>query len=164
MRTFRSYISYLLLSGLLVSAFFLTGGSLAQQPTPKGPAIASREDAYRANNIGVALLEQFKHKEAAEAFRNALKIDPKLNLARINLAIALFNVPDLPAAQREPQAAAALVPEAPQPYYIIGLIAKFQSRAHEALGAFQRVLKIDPNDVGTNINVGQIYSQQRKYP
>ena len=164
MKTFRSYVSYLLVPGLLVSAFFLTGGSLAQPQTPAGPALASREDAYRANNIGVALLEQFKHKEAAEAFRNALKIDPKLNLARINLSIALFNVPDLPAAQREAQAAAALVPQAPQPYYILGLIAKLQSRGDEALIAFQRVLKIDPNDVGTNINVGQIYSQQRKYP
>jgi tetratricopeptide (TPR) repeat protein len=163
MKTFRSYVSYLLLPGLLVSAFFLTGPSLAQRQTPPGPALASREDAYRANNIGVALLEQFKHKEAAEAFRNALKIDPKLNLARINLSIALFNVPDLPAAQREAQAAAALVPQAPQPYYILGLIAKLQSRADDALIAFQRVLKIDPNDVGTNINVGQIYSQQRKY-
>src|SRR6185437_8317852 len=79
------------------------------------------------------------------------------------LSIALFNVPDLPAAQSEAQAAATLVPQAPQPYYIIGLIAKIQSRADEALIAFQKVLKIDPGDVGTNINVGQLYSQQRKY-
>jgi tetratricopeptide (TPR) repeat protein len=164
MKFLGSYLSYLLLPGLLVSAFFLSGASLAQRPTPTSPAPTSREDAYRANNIGVALLEQFKHKEAADAFRNALKIDPKLNLARINLSIALFNVPDLPGAQREAQAAATLVPAAPQPYYIIGLIAKLQSRADEALIAFQKVLKIDPNDVGTNINIGQLYSQQRKYP
>ena len=159
----RSYLVSLLLFALLVPAFFLTEGSLARQ-TQTGSAQASREDAYRANNLGVALLEQFKHKEGAEAFRNALKLDPKLKLARINLSIALFNVPDLPAAQREAQAAATLAPEAPQPYYILGLIAKLQSRLDEALAAFQRVLKIDPNDVGTNINVGQIYAQQRKYP
>jgi len=164
MKIFRSYIFYLLLSALLVSALFLTGESLAHRQTQTGPAPASREDAYRANNIGVALLEQFKYKEGAEAFKNALKIDPKLNLAHINLSIALFNVPDLPAAQREAQNAAALAPEAPQPYYILGLVAKLQSKPDEALAAFQRVLKIDPNDVGTNINVGQLYSQQRKYP
>src|SRR6185295_7010138 len=74
------------------------------------------------------------------------------------------NVPDLPAAQRQAQAAATLAPTAPQPPYILGLIAKLQSRLDDALIAFQRVLKIDPDDVGTNINVGQIYSQQRKYP
>ncbi|HYV00061.1 MAG TPA: tetratricopeptide repeat protein, partial [Pyrinomonadaceae bacterium] len=113
-------IRSLILCGVFTAAFLLAGKSLAERPPQTGPALASREDAYRANNIGVALLEQFKHKEAAEAFRNALKIDPKLKLARINLSIALFNVPDLPAAQREAQAAAALAPEAPQPYYILG--------------------------------------------
>jgi tetratricopeptide (TPR) repeat protein len=164
MTTFRTYVSYLLLTGFLVSAFFLTGRSLAQSQAPPGPSPASREDAYRANNLGVALLEQFKHKEGAEAFRNALKIDPKLNLAQINLSIALFNIPDLPAAQRQAQLATTLAPTAPQPFYILGLIAKLQSRLDDALPAFQRVLKIDPSDVGTNINVGQIYSQQRKYP
>ncbi len=161
MKTFHSYASSFLLSTFFALALFLTGGSLAHRQTR--PAAASREDAYRANNIGVALLEQFKHKEGAEAFKNALKLDPKLNLARINLSIALFNVPDLPAAQREAQNAAA-VSEVPQPYYILGLIAKLQSKPDEALAAFQRVLKIDPGDVATNINVGQIYSQQRKYP
>src|SRR5262245_6878135 len=63
----------------------------------------SNEDAYRANNLGVALLEQFKYKEGADAFRRALQLDPKLALAKINLSIALFNLPDLPGAQREAQ-------------------------------------------------------------
>ncbi len=121
------------------------------------------EDAYRANNIGVAMLEQFKHKEGADAFKKALQLNPKLLLARINLGIALYNVPDLPAAQREMQSATGLSPEVPQPYYILGLISKMQNRPEEAIAAFQRVLKIDPNDVGSNVNLGQLYSQQRKY-
>ncbi|MFZ0062038.1 MAG: FG-GAP-like repeat-containing protein, partial [Pyrinomonadaceae bacterium] len=164
MKIFSSYSFYPLLSALILSTLFSTGGSLAHRDPQTRPTAASREDAYRANNIGVALLEQFKHKEGAEAFKNALRIDPKLNLARINLSIALFNVPDLPAAQREAQNAAAVAPEAPQPYYILGLIAKLQNKPDESLNSFQRVLKIDPRDVGTNINVGQLYSQQRKYP
>jgi tetratricopeptide (TPR) repeat protein len=157
MNIFRGYICFLLLMALLVSA------TLVGQ-TPTRPSAPTREDAYRANNIGVALLEQFKYKEAVESFRTALKIEPKLTLANINLSIALFNVPDLPAAQREAQNAATLAPLIPQPHYILGLISKLQAKPEEALAAFQRVLKIDPNDVGTNINVGQIYSQQRKYP
>ena len=150
---------YALIFALFLSAFYLTGGSKAQLQTQ-----TSREAAYRANNIGVALLEQFKHKEGADAFRNALKLDPKLTVARINLSIALFNVPDLPAAQREAQNATALSPDSPQPHYILGLIAKLQNRSEDAFAAFQRVLKIDPNDVGANINLGQLYAQQRKYP
>ena len=124
---------------------------------------ASQEDAYRANNLGVALLEQFKYKEAAEAFKRALQISPKLALGHINLCIALYNVPDLPGAQREAQAAIALAPNAPQPYYIQALIARTQARPDDAIAPLQQVLKIDPNDVGANVNLGQIYSQQKKY-
>ena len=126
-------------------------------------AAVTREDAFRANNIGVALLEQFKYKEAADAFKRALQLDPKSALARINLGIALYNVPDLVGAQREMQAAIALNPASPQPHYILGLIAKTQNRPDDAVAAFQRVLKIDAADVGTNINLGQLYAQQRKY-
>jgi Tfp pilus assembly protein PilF len=127
-------------------------------------ASASREDAYRANNLGVALLEQFKYKEGADQFRRALEIDPKLTLARINLSIALYNVPDLVGAKREAQSAIAVAPDAPQPHYILGLIAKQENRPEEAAVAFQHVLKIDPNDVGANVNLGQLLSQQKKYP
>ncbi|HKS30282.1 MAG TPA: FG-GAP-like repeat-containing protein [Pyrinomonadaceae bacterium] len=126
-------------------------------------AFQTREQAYRANNIGVALLEQFKYREGAESFRRALQLEPKLALARINLAIALFNVPDAAGAQREAQVAATLAPDAPQPHYLLGLIAKSQNRTEEAIAAFQRVLKIDASDVGANVNLGQLYMQQRKF-
>ncbi len=145
---------------LVLSLCFLNSAHL-QNEQAKATA---REDAYRANNIGVALLEQFKYKEAADAFRRALQLEPTLALARINLGIALFNVPDLPAAQKELQAAIALAPSAPQPQYVLGLLAKTQNRPEDAILAFQKVLRIDPNDVGANVNIGQLYAQQRKYP
>jgi Tfp pilus assembly protein PilF len=155
-----------LLLGFLIC--FLTVASLIrptsahrQNPTAKTSA---REDAYRANNLGVALLEQFKFKEAADAFKRALQLEPGLALARINLGIALFNVPDLPAAQRELQAASTAAPTAPQPPYLLGLAAKTQNKPEEAIGYFQKVLRIDANDVGANVNLGQLYAQQRKYP
>ena len=145
-----------------VAASLIDQSAATRQNTP--PKTSTREDAYRANNIGVALLEQFKHKEAADAFRRALQLEPGLTLARINLGIALFNMPDLVAAQRELQAAATAAPNAPQPHYVLGLLAKLQNKPAEAIAAFQKVLAIDPNDVGANVNLGQLYAQQRKYP
>jgi cytochrome c-type biogenesis protein CcmH/NrfG len=162
MKNFKSLFLCLALFGVVAALNFKNNSSSANSQTQ--PASPSKEDAYRLNNIGVALLEQFKYKEAADAFRQALKVEPKLRLAQINLSIALFNLPDLPAAAREAQTATTLAPDAPQPSYILGLIAKTQSRPDEAVVLFQRVLKTDPNDVGSNINLGQIYSQQRKYP
>jgi Flp pilus assembly protein TadD len=150
----------LLLLALAVSLLIPPAAHLQNQQSKA----TTREDAYRANNIGVALLEQFKHKEAADSFRRALQLDPSLVTARINLGIALFNVPDLPAAQKELQAAVTAAPAAPQPHYVLGLAAKTQNRTEEAIAEFQKVLQIDPNDVGANVNLGQLYAQQRKYP
>lgn len=155
----RRYKSVLLLLALSISV--LTAAANRQTEQAKAN---TREDAYRANNTGVALLEQFKHKEAADAFRRALQLAPDLALARVNLGIALFNLPDLPAAQKELQAASTAVPSAPQPHYLLGLLAKTQNRTEDAITSFQKVLRIDPNDVGSNINLGQLYAQQRKYP
>src|SRR6266542_4784117 len=162
MKRNRSFVFCTLTLGILMAALFLARQSSAG-PQPQAAPAASRENAYRDNNIGVALLEQFKYKEGAEAFRRALRIDPKLSLAQINLSIALYNVPDLAAAEREAKNALTSAPNAPQPYYILGLIAK-TTRPEEAVVAFQHVLKIDATDVGANINLGQIYSQQKKYP
>ncbi|HYY93130.1 MAG TPA: FG-GAP-like repeat-containing protein [Pyrinomonadaceae bacterium] len=141
------------------SARLQNGASLKRRAS----AADAREQAYRANNLGVALLEQFKYREGAEEFRRALRLDPQLALARINLAIALYNLPDPAGAESEARAAASAAPDAPQPQYILGLVAKSQSRTDEAVAAFRRVLRLDPEDVGANVNLGQLYAQQRDY-
>jgi len=153
-----------LLLSFLISLFAASLIKPTSADRQNAPAKTSaREDAYRANNLGVALLEQYKYKEAADAFKRALQLDPELILARINLGIALFNAPDIPVAQRELLAAATAAPSAPQPPYLLGLAAKTQNKPEEAINWFQKVLRIDPNDVGANVNLGQLYSQQRKY-
>ncbi len=157
-------LRYLLLAAFVAATVAVLFSSRRQEAAVQAPAARSpREEAYRANNLGVALLEQFKHKEGADQFRRALQLDPKLALARTNLAIALYNVPDLAAAQKEAEAAAAASPNAPQPQYVLGLIARQQNRTEDAAAAFQRVLKLDPRDVGANVQMGQLYVQQRKF-
>ena len=155
----RRYKSVLVLLAFAISVLTAAANRQTEQSRAN-----NREEAYRANNIGVALLEQFKHKEASDAFKRALQLEPGLALARVNLGIALFNLPDLPAAQKELQAASVAVPSAPQPHYVLGLLAKNQNRVDDAIASFQKVLRIDSNDVGANVNLGQLYAQQRKYP
>src|ERR1044072_5458174 len=109
---------FLLSAIISISVWAATFNTVSQTQTQS--AAAAREDAYRANNVGVALLEQFKYKEAAAEFRRALKLYPGLGLARVNLAIALFNAPDVEAALVEAKAAEAT--NTPQVYYLLGLI------------------------------------------
>ena len=130
---------------------------LAEQPS------ASREDAYRASNIGVAYLEQYDYEAAAKSFRRALAIDGSLVLARINLAIAYFHGADLAAARREAEAAVSTTPDAPHVHYILGLIAKAENRVADAIAAFGRVLAIDDRDVGTRVQLAQLHLQQQEY-
>jgi Flp pilus assembly protein TadD len=148
---------------LLVQQSRAINSTQRKAPTGNTSSIEQREAAYRANNLGVALLEQFKSKEAADSFGQALKIKPDLQIARINLSIALYYLPDAAGAKREATKALARNPNAPQPHYILGLIARSENQFDEALAEFVKVLKIDRDDVGANVNAGQIYTQQKQY-
>src|SRR5258708_5800528 len=79
------------------------------------------------------------------------------------LASALFYVPDLPGARAAAEEAAAAQPAALQPPYILGLIARMENRADDAVSSLRRVLAVDPQDVGANLTLGQVYLQQRRY-
>jgi Tfp pilus assembly protein PilF len=124
----------------------------------------ARERAYRANNLGVAQLEQFKYAEAAGAFREALRRDRSLAIAHVNLSLALLYAQDLAGAAREATEAARLLPSVPQPPYILGLIARAENRASDARREFERVHQIDAADVGASVNLAQLYLEERQYP
>ncbi|HEX8197953.1 MAG TPA: FG-GAP-like repeat-containing protein [Pyrinomonadaceae bacterium] len=160
---FRLWTSAFVLSAVALSSICFLHERISAQVNQQSVVFRTREEAYRANNRGVALLEQFNHKEAAEAFRQALSLDPNLKIARVNFAIALFNLPDYENSRTEAQKAAESAPDFPQSFYILGLIARTQNRTDDAVSAFKRVLAIDATDVGANINLGQIYMQQRQY-
>ena len=121
------------------------------------------EAAYRANNRGVALLEQFDYGQAVEAFRDALTRDPSMRLARINLPIALFYDGKNMDAAEQARAASRAYPDAPQPLFILGLAARADNRMDEAADAFRRVLRLDPDDVGAKVQLALIAMQERQY-
>src|SRR6267142_523272 len=147
------FVSTLAFLFLTIAVTTLLESSVARSSTtasanPEQSAFEKSEAAYRANNIGVALLEQYKAKDAVDSFTRALEIKPDLLIARINLSIALYYLPDADGAKREAQKALVQDPNRPQPHYILGLIARAQNRFEDAITEFQRVLKTDPDDVG----------------
>jgi tetratricopeptide (TPR) repeat protein len=169
MKSSRSLVA--LLTALLIASFgaLLVRHSQAinsAQRKTSGNAftVDQRELAYRANNLGVALLEQFKAKDAVDSFTRALQLQPDLLIARINLSIALYYLPDSASAKREAEKALAQNQNAPQPHYILALTARSENQFDLALAEFGKVLKVDPDDAGANVNAGQIFVQQKKYP
>ena len=147
-------------SGRLAAAAVFPALALALASPPADPV----EAAYRANNVGVALLEQYRHDDAAASFRKALELAPGLALARANLAIALLNEPKLEEARDAARQAAARLPGVPQPQYVLGLAARGLGATEQAQAAFRAVLAIDPQDVGSRVNLGQLLLQDRRYP
>ena len=121
------------------------------------------EEAYRANNRGVALLEQFDYTSAAEAFRDALAIDDALGIARANLGLALFLDQDLEGAEMAAREAVTALPGQLEPQYLLGLVARANNQTDEAVAAFSTVLAADPTDVGANVNLGQIALEDQDY-
>ena len=138
--------------------------ALPQDARTPAPAGSGAEDAYRANNVGVALLEQFRYEEAVTSFQKALSLGPSLAVIRANLAIALFNAQRVDEAKKEAQEAARLLPGLAQTHYTLGLAARSAGATEEARAAFRRVAEIDPADVGARVNLGQILMQERRYP
>jgi len=143
----------------LAGAWFV-GQSVSPAAQAQAP---DREGAYRANNVGVAFMEQYLFEPAVERFRKAVALDPQFATARINLGIALYYLPDLPEARKELEAAAGMAPEALSPPYLLGLIARQENRLDDAAASLRKVLAKDARDVGANVTLGQVLLAQRNY-
>ena len=122
-----------------------------------------RERAWREANVGVARLEQFDYDAAVTSFRSALRIDPAFAAGQLNLAIALYYAGKPEDARAPARAAAAALPSAPQPPFLLGLVARALNQQAEAADAFRRVTALDPSDAGAKVNLGQVTLQQQKF-
>jgi len=154
---------YLTAGCVIFGALLLTRPAPFAEQASSQPEASARERAYRANNVGVAHLEQFDYPGAERSFREALTLEPDLALARLNLAIALYYAGRPADAVPEAKAAATRLPSSPQAHYVLGLAARGSDGLDEAVAAFRRVLVLDPNDAGAKIQLGQIQLQQRVY-
>jgi Tfp pilus assembly protein PilF len=118
--------------------------------------------AIEANSQGVGYMNQYLYTEAADAFRKALAADPGLNLARVNLAIALFYKQEYDEATKLLADAAAREPKNASAHYMLGLIAKNQGELEAAEQHFLKVVELDPKDAAALYNLGVTRVRLRK--
>jgi len=152
-----------LLATLLLSAWIGRAGLLAAVSAQDAAALQKREELYRLNNLGVALMEQYKHEDAVRQFKQAVERDANFAFGRINLAMAHYFLNDSRLAIAEAQAALKLLPNSLQAQYVLGAAYKKDRQYDEAIAAFTKVLAVDPKDPYTNIQLGQIYSTKQQY-
>ena len=129
--------------GLMV---WLTAGCRRQRAAD-GPPSAVVE----AMNRGVSLMGQYEYDAAAQAFEEALKADPGLIDAQINLAIARFNRgrkenQDMEQAQALLEAVLRKEPANVRAWYFKGIMLQQVGQAESAVTCFEQVVKARPED------------------
>lgn len=144
-------------------AFYRAGFTEAQNSS-SAETLQKREELYRLNNLGVALMEQYKHEDAVKQFKQSIERDPNFAIGHINLAMAYYFLNDSRLAIAEAQTALKLAAGSLQAQYILGAAYKKDRSYDEAIAAFNKVLAVDPKDPYTNIQIGQIYSTKQQYP
>jgi tetratricopeptide (TPR) repeat protein len=133
-------------------------------PPPDMPAV------LRANNLGVGAMEQFRFKDAAEAFEKVVAEGPDWLPGHINRGIALLNQGGSEGAESEATRQARAIfedvlrrdPNNPHAHYCLGIILTYQNQLSEALPHFEAVTKVDPDDGHAWFRLGDAYRSLSK--
>jgi predicted O-linked N-acetylglucosamine transferase (SPINDLY family) len=100
--------------------------------------------AEQLNAQGVALERQGRFAEAADCYRQALKLRPDWPDATFNLANALYGQNLMEESVETYRKVIALAPRFPEPFNNMGIALSALDRKDEALAAFQEAVRLNP--------------------
>jgi tetratricopeptide (TPR) repeat protein len=116
-----------------------------------------RNDPGALNNLGVLYFRKGMYEEAIAQFKEALKIDPKFDLARENLqylfAETRMEDPDVSHWRTEVDKDPANV----EAILHLGVSYKNMGRIEEASEALERAVKLDPRNFVAILHLGSVY-------
>ena len=118
----------------------------------------------RANNLGVAYLNQQKLEQALKQFEQAVAADKDNAAAQLNLGIALLNLARAPQSEEALQRAGKLDPKNAAVWFNLGLLHRNNGQAEQAIADFSKAAELAPNDTYAHYFLGDVYSQQQRYP
>lgn len=116
-----------------------------------------RNDSGALNNLGVLYFRKGMHEEAIDQFKEALKIDPKFDLARENLQYLFTETkledPDVSRwkaeVEKDPDNAEAVLK--------LAISYKNMGWFEEATDALVKVVKLDPDNAMAKLHLGSVY-------
>ena len=111
-------------------------------------ALAFTKDPVKGiafNNIGVIQLRKGKQPEAIKNFREAIRLQPRLLVARLNLIRVLLATHDLDSAQTHIGVALALAPNQPMVLSLAGDVALARKQYAKAYVRYRRAIFLNPD-------------------
>jgi tetratricopeptide (TPR) repeat protein len=132
-----------------------------KKPQPsEDPLLDTVNALYAGGNIhfanGTSLAQQGKLTQAAEEFESALKVNPRLMMAHVNLIAAYGRLGRADRAEAHFREAVKLDPGWVELYYNWALVLTREQRIPEAIEAFKKALDVNPNYVNAHLELGQI--------
>jgi len=118
--------------------------------------------AGNLNNEGNRLLGEGKAREAAEAYRKAVQLDPNNSQWQYNLSLALAKLGDKEDEKEALEKALQLDPNMGTAHNDLGLVYLSEGKLNEAEREFRAALEIDPKFAEAQNNLGVVYTQQGK--
>lgn len=94
---------------------------------------------------------------AMAAYRQAIKIDPKLPDAHLNLGRLLHEMGDLPAAEEHYRAAFEAQPDEPTAAFNLGVVLQDLGRLEDAAAAYEKALALDDRFADAHYNLAGLY-------
>jgi tetratricopeptide (TPR) repeat protein len=121
-------------------------------------------EAARLNNLGAGYMNQQAFEKGLHLFEQASKLDPNLQIAKLNQGIALLNIGELDPAQQILETTAKENPKDPYAWYNLGLLYKNSNSPDRAVDAFLHVIEIDSADPDVWYFLGSVYAQLKQFP
>jgi tetratricopeptide (TPR) repeat protein len=114
------------------------------------------------NNLGVALVEQGKIREAVAHYAEALRIQPGSAMAHNNLGSALMRQGKIQEAVAHCTEALRIQPDSVEAHNNLGSALMRQGKIQEAIANFTEALRISPDHPGVHYNLGVVLQGQGK--
>lgn len=125
----------------------------------KGILISFDKDpikSFMLNNVGVIQLHKGNQPEAEKNFREAIKLQPGLLVAHLNLIRVLLARNDLDSAQTQTRAALAIAPNQPVVLSLSGDVALARKQYAKAYVRYRRALFLNPDIADAHAGLAKV--------
>jgi Tfp pilus assembly protein PilF len=136
---------------------------LCAESSSGAPGPAAAQAASRANNVGVAYMNQQFTEKALAKFEEARRADASAVIPLVNEGVAYLYLRKLPEAEETLQKATVLDPASVRAWYSLGVAAFGGGDQDAALTDFQHAAALDAHDADTHYYIGSILSSQKKF-